>query len=107
MGLQEVETNEGIKVHEYSDPFITDVLDRLIEIVKPTMILPEYMDKISDYEILGTIISKYVKWSSVALLEIFESAAEDSNFSAIEIIFPRLPINVQEDLLKTGAHKRR
>jgi len=108
MGLQDYTAGDGSKkVHEYSEPFITDVLDRLIEIVKPTMVLPEYVNKVSDYEILGTIISKYVKWNSVALLEIFESASEDSNFSVIEIVFPKLPKNIQANLLKTGKHKRR
>ena len=85
MGQRETETNEGIKCYEYTEPLIKDILDRLIEIVKPIMIDPDYLDKISDDEILGNIISKYVKWDGNRLEVVFRSAAEDSNFKLEEL----------------------
>lgn len=61
-------------VDQYLKPLIRDVREKAF--------MPDYRAGISDYDVLGLIVSKYCRWDFNNLKEVMLSALEDSNFRA-------------------------
>lgn len=60
-------------------------LREVIAEAKKEMILPKYQSEVGDAEILGALVSKFSKWDFSAILEVIESALEDSNFKLSDL----------------------
>ena len=65
-------------------------LKELIQEAKKEIFSPEYVDKATDSETLGIMISKYGKWNGGFIFEVATSAFEDSNFHSFNAKFSRL-----------------
>lgn len=63
---------------------IKEVLTPLIAECRTAMYLPEYRAKITDEEVLGCIISKFLEWSGSPICRAFLYALEDANYATLE-----------------------
>lgn len=61
-------------------------LQNVIDQWKSHLVLPEYVDKVSDAEVLGMLISKWAAWAPDTVLEVAAAAAEDSNMHEISAV---------------------
>ena len=61
-------------------------LQNVIDQWKAHLVLPEYIDKISDAEVLGMLVSKWADWTPDTVLEVAASAAQDSNMHEIAAV---------------------
>jgi len=65
-------------------------LKELIQEAKKEIFSPEYVDKATDSETLGIMISGYGKWNGKFIFEVATSAFEDSNFHSFNAKFEKL-----------------
>lgn len=61
-------------------------LQNVIDQWKSHLVLPEYVDKVSDAEVLGMLVSKWTDWTPDTVLEVASAAAEDSNMHEIATV---------------------
>ena len=54
-------------------------LQAVIDKWKPSIVDPDFVDKISDAEVLGILVSKWADWTPDTVLEVAAAAAQDSN----------------------------
>ena len=55
-------------------------LKEMIDKQKKVSFVPDYVDKATDEEALGLIVSNYFQWDGLAILKTLSSALEDANF---------------------------
>ncbi len=60
--------------------YVKETLQPFVEMQRNTTFLPAYRATTSDARVLGIILSKYLEWDGIAILEAAVSALEDANF---------------------------
>jgi hypothetical protein len=63
-----------------SEEMINEALTPLIAELKKAMFVPEYQNKATDEEVMGAIVSKYMKWDIGKIVNTAIAAFEDANF---------------------------
>lgn len=61
------------------EAYILKRVKDLVALGRSTWIEPEYRKGVSDAEIVGMIISKFLKWSPEEVIQACQKALEDSN----------------------------
>lgn len=57
-----------------------EITEEQVAKFKAATYTPDYVDLVEDAEVLGVMVSRYLKWDGAAVIRAFSSALEDSNF---------------------------
>ena len=66
--------------YETSDDVIKDLMPEVIKLVKKTAYINPNDSRVTDADVLGLVVSKYLKWCGSDIMEAMFSALEDANF---------------------------
>lgn len=60
--------------------YVQKTLRPFVDMQRNEIFLPAYRSTTSDARVLGIILSKYLEWNGIEILEASASALEDANF---------------------------
>jgi|TARA_Y100000114_G_scaffold143147_1_gene150409 hypothetical protein len=66
--------------YKSSDDVIKDLMPKVVKLVRQTAYIDPNDSRVTDAEVLGLVVSKYLKWCGSDIMETMFSALEDANF---------------------------